>query len=248
MIDRYMEKSVFTNANYVECAWNGIIKDALAKYPDLDASKFLHVPNGFDSNDFPDVQYKANDKFTLTYTGSMYGRRNPESLFVAIEELIAEGKIDKKEIVLRFVGRFGNEVNDMFEQATFADRIEIIGYVPHSESIAMIMKSDVLLLIVDESKESKEIVPGKVYEYIGVNRPLIAIGPEDGSVAELICETAAGDIAHQSNISKIKDMYLGAFTNWKNGNNNANSNLELITKYERRNATKQLADLLTRLV
>ncbi|MCO5252681.1 MAG: hypothetical protein M9949_14830 [Candidatus Kapabacteria bacterium] len=248
MIDRYMEKSVFTNANYVECAWNGIIKDALAKYPDLDASKFLHVPNGFDSNDFPDVQYKANHKFTLTYTGSMYGRRNPESLFAAIEELIAEGKIDKNKIVLRFVGRFGNEVNDMFEKATFADRIEIIGYVPHSESIAMIMKSDALLLVVDESKESKEIVPGKVYEYIGVNRPLIAIGPEDGSVAELIRETAAGDIAHQSNIAKIKDMYLDAFKNWKNGDNTTNSNLELITKYERRNATKQLAELLTRLV
>lgn len=35
----------------------------------------------------------------------MYGRRNPESLFKAIEELIAENKISPEDFTLRFVGR-----------------------------------------------------------------------------------------------------------------------------------------------
>src|SRR6185295_10595840 len=46
IIDSKMEKSTFQEADYVECAWLGIIKDAMAKYPDLDKNKFIHVPNG----------------------------------------------------------------------------------------------------------------------------------------------------------------------------------------------------------
>lgn len=248
MIDKSMEKAVFMNANFVECAWEGIIKDALAKYPDLDPSKFIHVPNGFDSNDFPDVTYIPNSTFTVTYTGSMYGRRNPESLFKAIEELLAESKISPEDFTLRFVGRFGNEVSEMFDKATFSARIEQIGYVSHHESIELIMKSDALLLVVDESKESREIVPGKVYEYIGVNRPLIAIGPEDGAVANLIRETSTGNIAHQNNIEKIKSMFMHAYTKWKNGSHTTDSNQDIIRKYERRNAAGRLAELLSKLV
>ncbi len=52
-IDRHLEFSTFNDADAVECAWEGIIKDALEKYPVLDSSKFVHVPNGYDSADFP---------------------------------------------------------------------------------------------------------------------------------------------------------------------------------------------------
>ncbi len=248
MVDRKLEKSVFMTADYVECAWEGIIKDALTKYPELNSSKFVHVPNGFDSNDFPKVSYRPNPIFTLTYTGSMYGRRNPESLFRAIEELLSAGKFKPEDFKLRFVGRFGKEVTDMFKKASFSESIEEVGYVTHQESIEMIMKSDALLLVVDESKESREIVPGKVYEYIGVERPLIAIGPEDGAVAKLIYETSAGDIAHQNNLQKIKSMFMQAYTNWKNGIHTSNPNQAAIRKYERRNATGRLAELLAELV
>lgn len=74
----------------------------------------------------------------------------------------------------------------MFQSSSLKDSIEIIGYVPHEKSISYVQVSDVLLLIVDESKESEEIVPGKVYEYIGSMRPVLAIAPEQGAIADLI--------------------------------------------------------------
>lgn len=244
MIDKNMEKSVFSNANFVECAWEGIIKDALSKYPDLDSSKFIHVPNGFDSNDFPKVEAKPNEKFTLTYTGSMYGRRNPASLFAAIEKLIQSNAISKDDFKLRFVGRFGNEVYEMFEKAGFKDSIEIIGYVPHEKSIEYLLQSDSLLLIVDESKESEEIVPGKVYEYIGVGKPIIAIAPNNSAIASLMNDTASGEVAHQSEIDKIANIFIRYYDNWKNNLSRYNPNKQLISTYERKNAAGKLAALL----
>lgn len=246
-IDQKMEYSVFSEANAVECAWEGIIKDALGKYPGLDKSKFHHVPNGFDSSDFPVVENTRNEKFTMTYSGSLYGRRNPSSLFEAIELLISRGEVNPGEINLRFVGRFGAEVEEMFQKASFRDSINTISYVPHQKSIEYLMTSDCLLLIVDESKESEEIVPGKVYEYIGVNKPVIAIAPKESAIARLLEATRSGLVAHQSETEKIAGIFRNNYLNWKNGSSTYHPDINLIKSYERKEAAGNLASLLNEL-
>ncbi|ROL60279.1 hypothetical protein D9V86_09555 [Bacteroidetes/Chlorobi group bacterium ChocPot_Mid] len=248
IIDMMMEKSVFTEANAIECAWEGIIKDALGKYPRLNKNKFHHIPNGFDSADFPVVEKINNDKFTITYTGSMYGRRNPASFFEAIELLIKENRINPANLKLRFIGRFGNEVHDMFNKTSFKETIEIIDYIPHEKSIEYLMKSDALLLVVDESKESKEIVPGKVYEYIGVKRPVITIAPHDGAIAKLMEETQSGRVAHQSEILLTAEIIEDYYKQWKENNWSYNPIEENIKRYERKESARMLAELLVGLV
>lgn len=245
-IDRSLEHSVFREADAIESAWEGITKDALKKFPGLDRSKFYHVPNGFDSADFPSVIAKRNAKFTLTYTGSMYGRRNPASLFEAIERLIERKLVKPDDFILRFIGRFGAEVEEMFEKATFKHSIEVVGYVAHEESIKYLLESDALLLVVDEAKESEEIVPGKVYEYVGTRKPIIAVGPERSAIGDLLDETGTGKIAYQSNIEGLAGIFLEYFQSWINGNINGNSrvNEEKIVKYERREAARSLAGIL----
>ncbi|MFC2130936.1 glycosyltransferase [Bacteroidota bacterium] len=248
LIDIMMEKSVFTEADAVECAWEGIIKDALGKYPMLNKSKFHHIPNGFDSADFPKVEKKRNEKFTVTYTGSMYGRRNPASFFEAIELLVSQGKIKPDELHLRFVGRFGAEVHEMFDKTSYKNAIEIIDYVPHNKSMEYLMLSAVLLLVVDESKESSEIVPGKVYEYIGVQRPIIAIAPHDGAIATLIEETKSGHVAHQTEIELTAEIIEDYYKQWESDNWDYNPIEEKVNKYERRKSAKMLAALFDGLV
>lgn len=243
-VDRSLEHSVFREADAVECAWEGIIKDATGKYPNLPREKFHHIPNGFDSADFPHVSAGRNEKFTITYTGSMYGRRNPASFFAAIEHLIRNGQIDAKLLHLRFVGRFGAEVHAMFENASFRDCIEIIGYVPHEQSVKYLLQSDALLLIVDEAKESEEIVPGKVYEYVGVRRPIIAIAPVRSAIAALLKETGAGEVAHQSDIEGCAAMILNYYKSWCTGRSYAGFQDAKINAYERRVLAGKLAGLL----
>jgi glycosyltransferase involved in cell wall biosynthesis len=248
-IDRSLEQSVFKEADAIECAWIGIIKDALRKFPSLSESKFHHIPNGYDSTDYPsrehiDTTLEINDRFVLTYTGSMYGRRNPSSLFAALELLASKNLLDPKSIHLRFIGRFGNEVHDMFNSTSFKSSIEVIGYVPHEKSISYLLVSHALLLIVDEAKESEEIVPGKVYEYIGSMKPVIAIAPAKGAIADLMHETKAGGIAHQSDIEGIANIILKMYQAFQEGKQIANPNVDAIKRYERRESTRTLARLL----
>ena len=245
-IDKHLEFSTFNEADAVECAWEGIIKDAMEKYPSLDNSKFVHVPNGYDSADFPkEIDTTPTSKFTITYTGSLYGRRNPKSLFDALEVVFNKGEITPIQCTFRFIGRFGTEVEEMFRSVSFPESLEIHGYMSHEESIRYLFKSDVLLLIVDESKESAEIVPGKVYEYLGVLKPILAIAPHDGAIASLIRETEAGAIAHQTEVENIVSIIEEYFHAWQEQTLHQKAGKkEVIERYERKESTKKLASLL----
>lgn len=245
-IDRSMERSVFTEADAVDVAWTGIAADALAKYPQLDRAKFHHLPNGFDSNDFPEVRgdERTDNRFTVTYTGSMYGLRTPKEFLQGVELLVNEGKVDPARIRLRFIGRFGDEVHEMFRNSAVRESIDVAGYMPHAESIRQLFFADALLLVVDVTSDSEEIVPGKVYEYIGTGKPVIAVAPERGAIADLIAETRGGFVAHQTNVRGIADAFLTLYNDHINGTHTIEQDAQAVARYERRNVTGMLARLL----
>lgn len=252
-IDTSLEHSVFNEAKLVDVAWKGIAKDALGKYPDLDPAKFIHIPNGFDSADYPEhdifkrAEKPKNAKFTITYSGSLYGPRNPQSFLAAIRSLIDTGKLDPAKLHLRFVGRFGAEIHEMLDQPWVAPMVEKIEYVPHAKAVELLLSSDALLLIVDDVPSVAEIVPGKVYEYLGAMRPLIAIAPPGGAIGELLKETHAGEAVKQSDIEGQARVILELYDQWQGkAAGSISMQPEAISKYERREETRELAGLFDR--
>ena len=50
----------------------------------------------------------------------------------------------------------------------------------------------------------KGVLSGKVFEYIAVGRPILAVVPPDGAAAELIRETGAGVVAPPEDVAAIQ--------------------------------------------
>lgn len=239
-IDEHLERSVYQSCRIMEVAWKGIGKDFQKKYPDIDSSKIVHIENGFDAADIPSLTFPKNEQFTITYTGSMYGKRSPKPFLDAVKSLITQGKVDPKKIKMNFIGRFGANLLPLFEDESLHGSAEVKSYMPHAESVKELLKSDALLLVVDDAEGSEEIVPGKVYEYIGTSRPVITLALE-GAIAALIRETNAGVVANFRNPSEIESAVLHYYQAFWNGEKLWRGNPDAIKKYTRREAAGKLA-------
>lgn len=254
-IDKKLERSVFTDAKMVDVAWEGIREDVRGKYPEIPASKFVHIPNGFDSADFPehDIGKRAvreqGEKFVITYSGSLYGPRNPRTFLEAIRKLIASGAVEKEKLHLRFVGRFGPDIHEMLDAADVAPLVEKIDYVAHSRAVELVQDSDALLLIVDDTATVGAIVPGKVYEYLGAMRPLIAFAPPDGAIGELLKETNGGKAIAQSDADGAASYIMTLYDAWQRGEQTSSvMKTDIISRYERHEETRRLAEVFDLLV
>ncbi len=241
--ERRLERGVYRSAPRVAVAWQGIADDFMGKYPGEDGSKFRLIPNGYDPEDLEGVTPVANERFTVVYTGSMYGVRNPDSFLNAVAGLLEAGRLDPERVCFRFVGRFGDEVREMFRRPELRGTVEERGYVPHGESVAEIMGAHGLLLVVDDVAGSEGIVPGKVFEYIGARRPLMALAPE-GAVADLVRATGAGVVLGQHDVDGIAAAVESWYREWvESGTTAFPGNEAMVRQQSRRERTRELAAL-----
>lgn len=244
-IDRTLERSVFEEADAVECAWEGIAEDALRKYPHLPREKFVYIPNGFDPADYPPPPQERTERFTITYAGSLYGRRNPVVLLRALELLAARGELSPEHVRLRIVGRCGEEVVQTLHASPFWASTELLPYVPHRESLRFVVGSDLLLLVVDEAEDNHAIVPGKVFEYLGAGKPIVAIAPHGSAIERLLEETAAGVVVDRTEVERCAEVLRTHYRRWSGAPAPPfTPNWDAIVRYERRTAAYKLAQLL----
>jgi hypothetical protein len=117
-----------------------------------------------------------------------------------------------------------------------------LGYVSHQEAIQIQHDAQVLLLVEMDSPETKSIIPGKLFEYVAANRPILAIGPDGSDVEGILKETNAGVYFTYTEKEKLKKQLQFYYEAYSKANLNINShNTE---QYSRRELTKSLSSLL----
>jgi hypothetical protein len=100
------------------------------------------------------------------------------------------------------------------------------------------------LLIEINSEDTKSIIPGKLFEYMVSERPIIGIGPKGSDFAEIITDTNTGIFVDYSEKDKLKSVISTYFNQFLEGN--LKSHAVGLQKYSRRNLTEKLANLLKR--
>lgn len=163
------------------------------------AKKVIYIPNGFDPEDY-DAQAEKTDKFTMTYTGGLYsdnekGRRDLRPLFEAIAKLKKEAIVSKDDFEVRFIG--SNRAHVETDAALFGinDLVRVYDRVPYGKSVQFQKESTALLMLSANIPQERAVYSGKIYEYLGAGRPILAMPRNSGSVVEELLEnTNAGEL------------------------------------------------------
>ncbi|MGE0592998.1 MAG: glycosyltransferase [Vicinamibacterales bacterium] len=189
-----LERLVVKRADRIVFVAQGNHDDFAAHYGSELARKFHVVPNGCDPTevDIPDRPAVPTDgPFVLLHAGSLYAGRTPVPLFEAIAAGIARGLIDPSRFRLRFLGAQGLQSVDLpaaLRALGIEQMVEFLPRVPRSESLRAMMSASALFLLQPGHTIS---VPGKVYEYLAIGRPILSIA-EEGETAEIVRESGVG--------------------------------------------------------
>ena len=161
-------------------------------YPEEDPGKFITIENGYYLNEPLRAEQKIDKKkFQLLYSGALYTNgRDPKPLFYALAELKSQKIINKANFILTFrAGKIGAYYS-LFEQLNISDLIEFLPPVSFKSAVAEMQQASATVLIQDEIFHRQ--IPGKIYDYISVKRPILAITPKNSATADLMSELSFG--------------------------------------------------------
>lgn len=207
------------------------------RYGALIEEKMSVIPNGYDAADLSPLGtiVPRQDRFRITYVGTMAGSYEPQAFFHALSNA---RRIIGKPIELRFVGSVGAEVRAMADQAGVNDLCTWVPTVAHDEALKEMAAANALLLVIPSGAGEERILTGKLFEYIGVGRPILGVGPKQGDAAAIIDECKSGRMFARNEEKDIVE--------WISAHSSAEAPevpSEARAKYERREQARNLASI-----
>lgn len=198
------------------------------------------ITNGYD--DQSDIPIERDSKFTISHIGSLLSKRNPKVLWKVLNGLINESEAFKNAFQLNLVGVVSEDVLESMDANQLTNYVNLVGYVSHEKAVRYQRQSQVLLLIEIDSEETKCIIPGKLFEYMVSERPIIALGPQGSDVEIIIKQTNTGNYFTYQDAQSIKSVILEHFKAFQKGQ--LQTHPIGLQQYHRRQLTKQLAELI----
>ncbi|MBV1922814.1 MAG: glycosyltransferase family 4 protein [Flavobacteriaceae bacterium] len=235
---KQLEKEVLQNANCIVVTSPNTKKE----FQDITEQPIEVITNGYDTNH--SIETILDDNFTLVHIGSLLSGRNPEVLWKVLSELCLENENFANDFKLKLIGAVSKEVIDSLKNYQLVENTEVVGYVSHQEALQFQHNAQMLLLIEMNTVETRSIIPGKLFEYLLAQRPIVALGPEGSDIEAIISETNSGRFFNYEDELQLKKEIAYSYQLYSEGKLKVVSNG--IEKYSRRELTQKMAETIKR--
>ncbi|MCK9220109.1 MAG: glycosyltransferase family 4 protein [Bacteroidales bacterium] len=204
------------------------------------------ITNGYDGADIENRKPASLDeKFSIAHIGTLVSSRNPISLWKALSSLLIEEEQFGKDLEIKLVGKVDYSVTASLAEFGLTSLVTKINYLPHDEVTRLQQSVQVLLLIINNTPNSKMILTGKLFEYLAAGRPILCVGPPDGDAADILSETKSGLLSDFQDIETMKKNILYYYHRYKSG---IPATYPVnISKYSRKELTGDLATILNQI-
>jgi len=206
--ENWSERFVLKSASYV--IYNtGMAKTMMdVKYPEY-ADKSSVVTNGIlVAGDRVVSNPDADGPFTIVHVGTVYLDRDPSDFLEGLREWMERrgSEVDGR-IVVKLVGRGSDRIVERMRADGHKARIEPICQKPKADLGEIFAGAHLLLLCLGYRDGSKYVVPAKMYDYLAMNKPIIAYAPRDGEVARLMKEIGLeGNVVTEPDNSRTMEI------------------------------------------
>lgn len=237
-INFWLEKSIYRKWSDLIIANTEENKRIIIDHFHVDPNKIEVITNGFDPDEILQSEPQVKSKnLILGYFGAFIKPMtcHKEFLYGMEKALESEKRIDLKLWTLLTE----SQKKELMRNPVLRNHVSFQGYFSHQQSIRELAKTDILLVILKST--FPYVAPQKLYNYMALKKPILAIAPPDGCAARVIRETKTGTIVSPDNPDEIADKLLSLFKIWEEGGLKYNPDMAALNKYRSDNLTKDLS-------
>ncbi len=232
------ERRVLAAARTVFAATSVIAQEAR----ELGARDVRVLPNGYDAADVVPWCPAPGLPLRLAFMGKMYrDHAEPWSLLAALAALRQQRP--ELEITFEIIGDEWSAVRERVERDGLSDRVTFAGYLPHREAVRRLARADVALAFVADRPGARATALAKLFEYLGVGIPTLALVPPEGESAQLV-RAAGGWVLAPDDVAGLTARLVELAEQKQRGALVFTGDRELAARYDRRALTAELAGAL----
>jgi glycosyltransferase involved in cell wall biosynthesis len=248
--EAFLEKQVIDGSDIVITNTVALKEEFLRRFPRQSPDKFVALLNGYDPDDFPCIPAKEVNRgssFVLAHTGFLYGRRDPRNFLEALALLLKGGKVDPEKIKVVFVGsvELPYDLSGVLTSCGLERVVALIPHLPFQESLQYLMKASALLLLQPGTETQ---VPSKLFEYIALGKPILAISPLQGATSALVADEGIGCPVDPDDIENIASAMERFYLDWERGTMAFSGNGHAREKFNVKHTTAMLSQAMDRLI
>lgn len=231
-IDNHFEKSVLNKSRNVIFVTESMKDDYIQKYPNIKDKSFV-LYWGYNEEEFkclplnpiPNEGDFLNFK-VIVHAGNIFDYQNPKMLWKEIARRINSDEKFK----IKFIGTVSPLVKHSIKNHGLESITEYIGFLPYKKMLTELSKANYLLVCATEKRH----VPGKLFEYMRIGKPIIAFGNDNDEVKNILNETRSGMLfRYDEDVTQFFDREIREVRN-----------LELVKNFDRKIIAEKLKDIL----
>ncbi len=214
-IDRALEPRAFRTAAAITTVSEPLAEQLRERYP---GKRVYSIPNAFSSAEWTGVPFTEPERTTFLYAGHLYGgKRDPRPFFEAVAYLLRERLIHPDEIQVDFYGHPTPWLETHIAQFGLKRVVRLHGFRTRSEIMRLERAASRLLLFLWDGPNERGTYTGKLFEYFGAGRKILAIGgPAESVVDDALMHTGAGEREWLQR--PLRDAILNAVAEHRSGN------------------------------
>ncbi len=235
LLARKWEKKILAGAKLVVTATRGIGMGLAQSFGAPIQEKQFTLYNGWDEADFEALETIPKDapEYEIAYFGAIYARRSLKSFFRAVRELRDRQVLPEKTII-RLYGDYFVETYQEIEASAIKEMVEIVPQLGHRQALQKMKIASLLLLLINSDSPFGTLT-SKVFEYLRLQKPILALIPAHKEAAELLTRCHHNYICPMESSSAIKACLIRVFAE-----QDKKQDYRIVWEYER---SKQIGKL-----
>lgn len=174
--------------------------------------------------------------------------RSPLPVFFALEKLKRESGLKADEIQFHLWGEIDSYYKKAVLDLDLEDYVFISGYKSKQETLKELRSMDLLFLPLEKSNSPLHrnlFIPSKLFEYIGLNRPILGLC-EDSEAKEILEASGLGINIHPENENELMNFLQQLISN-PDLLKGFVRNEQIVAQYSVQNATHKLVDIFNKI-